>query len=77
MLYSINDPMKGKICFIDRKRHLWLLSLIIPGIPLITIPLYFITDQQWVLTSPLLIMYLIVPILDLLIGEDNNNPTEN
>ena len=76
MLYSIDDPTKGKINFIDRKRHLWLLSLIIPGIPLIAIPLYFITNHQWVLTTPLLIMYLIVPILDLLIGEDNNNPPE-
>lgn len=76
MLYTINDPEKGQINYTDGKRYLWMMSLLNPAIPLGAIAIYFITYQQWILTTPLLIMYLIIPILDFLIGEDNNNPPE-
>jgi len=74
--YSIQHPQKGLIAYTDRKRYLWLLSMVLPGIPLAAIALYFQTGQPWTLTLPLLVSYVIIPIIDHLVGEDEHNPPE-
>ena len=38
--------------------------------------LYFQTGSQWVLTVPLLIVYIVIPVLDWIFGSDINNPPE-
>jgi alkane 1-monooxygenase len=38
--------------------------------------LYFQSGSQWVLTLPLLIVYLLIPVLDWVFGSDINNPPE-
>ncbi len=61
----------------DRKRALWLLSLAVPSLvgagPLLA---------EWlrsplVLWAPLLLVYVLLPLLDLAVGEDTGNPPES
>ncbi|MEM9122966.1 MAG: alkane 1-monooxygenase [Pseudomonadota bacterium] len=61
----------------DGKRRLWLLSLIPVSIVPITLALYFATGGAlWSLFFPLFFIYVLVPGLDLLFGEDPHNPPE-
>ena len=60
----------------DRKRPLWLLSLLVPSLigagPLLAEAL---ADPIW-LWAPLALAYGLLPALDVLIGEDRSNPPE-
>jgi alkane 1-monooxygenase len=55
---------------------LWSLSVFLPLVPILGIGLYFITGALWVLGLPLLISYILIPLLDWLLGADTNNPPE-
>lgn len=74
--YYINHPEKGFISYVDRKRLLWLNSTIMPLYPLAGIGAFLVTGTEWLLCLPLVINYVIIPILDWIIGEDKNNPPE-
>lgn len=55
------------------KRHLWLVSLLYPTMPLTGLGLAFATGQAaWVWFTTLLV-YVIIPILDHLVGDDKND----
>lgn len=60
----------------DRKRPLWLQSSLLPLLPLPWIALYFWSGQPGFLALPLLISYIGLPLLDLLMGEDDSNLDE-
>jgi alkane 1-monooxygenase len=55
---------------------LWLLSVLLPLVPLLGIFLYFRSSQEWVLGIPLLFSYVVIPALDWILGPDTNNPPE-
>lgn len=75
--YSMEHPNKGLITYRDKKRSLWVISILIPfTLPMIGIALCQSTGQEWTLAVPLLIAYVAIPLLDALIGEDLNNPPE-
>ena len=74
--YTLNHLEKGLIEYIDHKRYLWLMAIMLPVIPLGAIVLYFQTHQAWLLAMPLLVFYGVIPIVDLIVGEDENNPPE-
>ena len=74
--YTLEHPKKGHIEYRDRKRYLWMLSVFLPLVPLLAIYLYFQTGYQWVLFSPLILTYILIPILDWIFGSDSNNPPE-
>lgn len=74
--YTLNHLEKGLIEYIDHKRYLWLMAIMLPVIPLGAIALYFQTHQAWLLAMPLLVFYGVIPIVDLIVGEDENNPPE-
>ena len=74
--YSIEDAQKGSISYSDRKRYLWLISVIMPTFPLMGVFIFYQTGLEWTLCLPLIINYTAMPILDWLIGSDNNNPPE-
>ncbi len=61
----------------DRKRHAWLLSLLVPCLvgagPLMAA---LMADARW-LWAPLLLVYVVIPLLDPLFGEDQSNPPES
>ena len=74
--YSVEHPQKGLISYTDNKRYLWLLSVFMPILALSGIFCFQLTGEQWTLWLPILFSYLVLPILDWLVGVDNNNPPE-
>jgi alkane 1-monooxygenase len=64
------------IIYVDRKRWLWLMSVLHPLQPLLGIWLHAITGNELWLLFPLLLNYGLGPLLDWLFGEDQNNPPE-
>lgn len=64
------------IYFEDRKRHLWLLSVLYPLQPFAGIALHAATGYEAWLLLPLVVGYVLFPILDAIVGEDPNNPPE-
>ncbi len=63
--------------YVDRKRYLWIFSLLVPMTALTGPMLYMFKSPQilW-LWLPTLFSYVIIPLLDALIGEDRSNPPE-
>ncbi len=74
--YQIEDPTLGTISYSDRKRYLWLISVLMPAFPLMGVYFFYRTGMEWTLAIPLLTSYLVMPVLDWLIGSDENNPPE-
>lgn len=73
--YHFNDPAKGRVSYTDLKRHMWLISVFMPLLPLSGVILFYQTGEQLMLLLPLC-GYVVMPILDWLIGSDANNPPE-
>ncbi|MDH5311939.1 MAG: alkane 1-monooxygenase [Gammaproteobacteria bacterium] len=69
-------PSGEAIHYVDRKRYLWLLSVLYPLQPLVGIFLHARTGNEAWLLLPLAIGYVAAPLLDWLLGEDRNNPPE-
>ncbi len=64
------------ILYVDRKRWLWLLSVVYPLQPLPGLWLHSMTGNELWLLLPLLLNYGLAPFIDWLVGEDRNNPPE-
>jgi alkane 1-monooxygenase len=63
--------------YFDGKRYLWLASLTGPLIPILTVVAYLYFGQRpAVLFFPLFYIFVLIPIADVLFGEDANNPPE-
>jgi alkane 1-monooxygenase len=75
-VYVAVDPQLGRVSYRDRKRAWWLLSVVYPLLPFTGMAAHALTGQQIALALPLLISYGLMPLLDALIGEDENNPPE-
>ena len=76
VIYTFEDPEKGHIEYTDKKRYLWMSSLLMPLFALLGIFLYFRYGAEWMLAIPLLSTYGIIPFLDYALGSDTNNPPE-
>ena len=74
--YTLQHAEKGEITFTDKKRHLWLLSLVYPLVPVFTIMFYFSNNNPWALLTPLAVGFVLIPVLDYLLGTDRTNPPE-
>lgn len=64
------------IHYVDRKRLFWMLSVLWPLKPLIGIWLHATTGNQAWLLLPLFTGYVVAPLVDMVLGQDNNNPPE-
>ena len=64
------------VSYRDRKRLWWGLSVAYPLMPFVGIAAHHASGWQIALGLPLLISYGLMPLLDALIGEDENNPPE-
>ena len=62
--------------YVDRKRWLWLLTVVYPLQPFIAIWLHFRTGNELWFLLPFATSYIVAPLLDWAIGEDRNNPPE-
>lgn len=69
-------PGGEAIHYVDRKRWLWSLSVLYPLQPFLGIALHASTGNELWLLLPILLNYGIAPFVDMLCGEDRNNPPE-
>ena len=79
MRYAIpgNNTDSGNPSFYaDHKRHWWLFSLFVPLLTVIGPVMYMIEANTWFLVIPFVIFYGAVPLIDMIIGEDESNPPE-
>ena len=74
--YRARDASGAAVEYQDRKRWWWTLSVVYPLLPFLGLYAHAVTGRQIGLGLPLLISYGLMPLLDALIGEDENNPPE-
>lgn len=74
--YIGSSPDGELVTWRDGKRLGWLLSVVYPLMPLLGVALHAWTGQPIALALPLFTGYVLMPLLDALIGEDLNNPPE-
>ncbi|MEH6686349.1 MAG: alkane 1-monooxygenase [Halopseudomonas sabulinigri] len=74
---AIAAPDNGLFGYVDRKRRLWLFSLLVPCLALVGPLLYMLVSPNvmWLWISTLF-GYVVIPMLDGLLGEDLSNPPE-
>ena len=58
------------------KKYLWILSTLLPLVGLSGIVMYQLLEQPLMLLVPLLFIYVVIPLLDLLFSTDESNPNE-
>lgn len=75
-VYVAVDPQHGRIEYRDRKQWWWLLSVVYPLLPFAGMAAHAASGREIALGLPLVISYGLMPLLDLLIGEDRNYPPE-
>ena len=66
----------SEIRYRDGKRFLYLWSMFFPLVPAIAAALYFTQIGVWSTFIPLIYLYVFVPIVDAIIGEDGHNPPD-
>ncbi|MET9263537.1 fatty acid desaturase [Amycolatopsis sp. NPDC004079] len=66
----------GETAWHDRKRHLWLLGLVVPLLPFAAIGLHAATGSGAVLWLGPLVVLVLVPLIDLVAGYDHTNPPD-
>ena len=74
--FTFNDPVMGQISYTDHKRHLWLIAVLFPLFPLLSMGLMSWTGQEWMLWIPLVFLYVVIPALDRVFPNDRSNPPE-
>jgi alkane 1-monooxygenase len=72
------QAVDGKtIRYVDGKRYLWLMSLTGPFIPMLSVYWYLASGHNTLtLLFPLAYTFIVIPLLDVLMGEDRHNPPE-
>ncbi len=55
------------------QRYLWALSVSLPTLGLVGIPLHYYYGNTWLLALPILIAYVVIPLLDVLFGKTDSN----
>jgi alkane 1-monooxygenase len=75
-VFTYDDPELGRVRYVDRKRHLWLLSVLFPLVPLVGMGLALRTGVDGFLWLPLVLTYGVLPLLDHLFANDRSNPPE-
>lgn len=63
--------------YVDKKRHAWMVSLLIPALAVAGPVLFNQTGNEWFLWMFIGFWYLLFPVIDLLMGEDQSNPPES
>lgn len=74
--YVAELPGGVRVEYRDRKRYLWLLSVLFPLVPFAGMGLAGFYGQEWMLWLPLVTLYIVIPLLDYLFPNDASNPPE-
>ena len=77
VLMSTNQTIMQNTKYIDKKKYLWLLSSLLPLLVISGVLIYQHTTQQWTIFTPLIFIYIIIPLLDWVFSEDTSNPPED
>jgi alkane 1-monooxygenase len=73
----VNQTTSGeRIEYHDRKRYLWFFSVLSPSMPMLAVLLLAFTGSPWFALLPITIYFGLVPLMDWLVAEDENNPPE-
>ena len=76
MIFVAQTKEGGEIVYEDRKRYLWIASILSPGVPGICALLLLSGQSLLWAAFPLFFYFIVIPVLDMLVGEDVNNPPE-
>jgi alkane 1-monooxygenase len=77
MTFTGTTARGENIVYEDGKRRLWFLSMFLPLVPLLTFGLYFLTGGTAAVTLiPAVFVFGLIPLLDMIFGEDRHNPPE-
>lgn len=63
--------------YVDKKRYMWLVSLMIPALAVAGPVLFSFTGNEFYLWMFIIIWYGVFPIIDFFMGEDTSNPPES
>jgi alkane 1-monooxygenase len=63
--------------YVDKKRHAWMVSFLIPGLAVAGPLLYNQTHNEAFLWMFIAFWYLLFPVIDFFMGEDTSNPPED
>jgi alkane 1-monooxygenase len=66
----------SSVVWVDRKRKLWLLAFVVPALPLMAVALATATGLAVFWFWGLIFAFVLVPLADVLIGDDPSNPPE-
>jgi len=75
--YRLPEPINGEEVWRDRKRHLWLFGLVVPSLPFLAGALHALTGLEALLWLGPFILFVVVPLVDLIAGDDPSNPPES
>lgn len=76
MIFVATAGDGNEIRYEDRKRWLWVLSAFMPGVPAVSALAVWATGNAFFAVVPILVYFALVPLLDMLVGEDPDNPPE-
>lgn len=76
MIFVAQNRNGEQIEYRDTKRWLWVLSVLSPAVPLVCVLALFASGNPIWAIAPLCFYFLVIPLLDAIFGEDNNNPPE-
>lgn len=76
MIFVAEKSDGETVKYVDKKRYLWFLSVLTPFVPGLCAWILLVGGSLFWAIAPLLYYYVIIPILDMLIGEDPYNPPE-
>src|SRR5438093_1269980 len=71
------DRLPAPAVFVDRKRRLWLLGLVVPLLPLIAAGLVWSTGRGGFWWFGPVFVYGVIPFCELILGTDRDNPPES
>jgi len=63
--------------YVDKKRYLWMLSIVWPAAPLVGLYLVHLTGLGVFYAFTIVVWYGVIPAFDVILGRDPNNPPES
>lgn len=76
MIFVAEKADGETIQYVDKKRYLWFLSVFSPSVPGVCAAILYFGGASFWAVAPLIFYYAVVPVLDMLVGEDPYNPPE-
>lgn len=74
--FPLPTPIDGKDVWRDRKRYLWPLGLVVPSLPFLAALLRALTGTDLFLWLGPVVLLAVVPLVDLVAGNDPTNPPD-